>query len=370
MDNQVTKYIKKFLTKEECKLQLVEPHNHRINAAKRTIQTFKDAFISALATTDLDFPLQLWDRLTPQVLNHLNMMRASQINPSKSVYETLYGPYNRNRYPLAKLGCKAIVYKDGNTRGMWTSRDVGGWYLSPSMDHYCCDVYYIPETRAYHISGSTELFPQHCQLPDMSPPQHLRALTDKISKLAPLAKDTPKGKHLLRLLQTRVRTLLNPPLVIQVEQRVDQPINAHVAQQRVIDEAPIITISRITEAPEIIKLRNPAAKCTLKTTPRLHHLVTRNNRPGIMPVPTVVPAVPQLAAVKTYHPILSGAHSRILTQHAINALTATKIKNYQDIFAPHILSNAAPSRTAIQPVHVPWYIPSPAIQFQVTKTDE
>jgi hypothetical protein len=32
--NQATKYKKKFLTKEECKLQLVEPHNHRVNAAK------------------------------------------------------------------------------------------------------------------------------------------------------------------------------------------------------------------------------------------------------------------------------------------------------------------------------------------------
>jgi hypothetical protein len=28
MDTRVTKYIKQFLTKKECKLQLVEPHNH------------------------------------------------------------------------------------------------------------------------------------------------------------------------------------------------------------------------------------------------------------------------------------------------------------------------------------------------------
>jgi hypothetical protein len=94
-DNQATKYIKKILTKEECKLQLVEPHNHRINAAERlvhnhridaaecAIQTFKDAFIAALATTNLDFSLQVWDRLTPQVLNCLNMMRASRIDPTK-----------------------------------------------------------------------------------------------------------------------------------------------------------------------------------------------------------------------------------------------------------------------------------------------
>ncbi len=61
MDNQVTKHIKKFLTENDCKLQVVEPHNHRVNAAERAIQTFKAAFIAALATTDSDFPLQLWD---------------------------------------------------------------------------------------------------------------------------------------------------------------------------------------------------------------------------------------------------------------------------------------------------------------------
>ena len=66
MDNQATKHIKTFLIKKECEIQLVEPHNKRLNAAKRAIQTWKDAMISALATTDADFPLQLWYRLTPQ----------------------------------------------------------------------------------------------------------------------------------------------------------------------------------------------------------------------------------------------------------------------------------------------------------------
>ena len=59
MDNQATKFIKKFLTKKECDLQVVEPHNHHINTAEQAIQTFKDAFIPALATTDCNFPLQL-----------------------------------------------------------------------------------------------------------------------------------------------------------------------------------------------------------------------------------------------------------------------------------------------------------------------
>ena len=100
MDNQATKHIKKYLTKNECKFQLVEPHNHRINTAEQANQTFKDAFISALAMTDSNFPLQLWDKLTPQVRDTLNLLRTSRIDPSKSAYEILNGPYNWNRYPL------------------------------------------------------------------------------------------------------------------------------------------------------------------------------------------------------------------------------------------------------------------------------
>ncbi len=82
MDNQATKYIKKILNKNECKLQLIEPHNHRVNAAECAIQTFKDAFIVALVTTDRDFPLQFWDWLMPQVQDMLNMMHTLRINPA------------------------------------------------------------------------------------------------------------------------------------------------------------------------------------------------------------------------------------------------------------------------------------------------
>jgi hypothetical protein len=73
---------------------LVKPHNHRVNAAERAIQMFKVHFISALATTDSMFPLQLWDCLTPQVECTLNMLRPSCIDLSKSAYEALHGPYD------------------------------------------------------------------------------------------------------------------------------------------------------------------------------------------------------------------------------------------------------------------------------------
>jgi hypothetical protein len=149
MDNQATKHIKKIPTKQQCKMQLVKPYNHQMNTAEHAIQTYKYTFIAALATTDKDFPIQLWDKLAPQVQDTLNLLRALRINPAISAYEILNRSYDWNRYLLAPLGCKAAVYKDGDSRGSWASQGVDGWYLGPSQDHYRCDLYYIPEMRAY-----------------------------------------------------------------------------------------------------------------------------------------------------------------------------------------------------------------------------
>ncbi len=285
----------------------------RVNAAEHAIQTFKDVFISALTTTDCNFPLQLWDKLMSLVINTLNMLRAARIDPKKLAYKVLYGPYDWNQYPLAPLGCKAVVYKDGDTRGSWASHGVDGWCLGPSMDHYRCDLYYIPETPGYRISGSTELFPQHCQLPDMTPHQHFCALTDKLTADTDCASTTQKGGHTCQLLQDRITALLAPPPTAE-EQRVNNDI-IRETEQRVIDDSPIITIPQITDAPGIMEARNLTAKRKLKEMPRVHCWVTRNNTPGIIAAP-IAPA--------PYVPIPSGVQQRIVTQRTINLLTSNK----------------------------------------------
>jgi hypothetical protein len=120
---------------QEVVLQLVEPHNHRVNAAEQAIQTFKNRFVGALRTTDADFSIQLWDKRTPQVQDSINLLRWSRVNPAVSVYETLKGPYDWNHYPLAPLGTKAIIYKDSDTRASWVLHGLDAWLLRPSKDH-------------------------------------------------------------------------------------------------------------------------------------------------------------------------------------------------------------------------------------------
>ncbi len=333
MDNQATNHIKTILTKEECKLQLVSPHNQRVNAAEQAIQTFKDALIAALAKTDCVFPLQLWDKLTPQVMSTLNVMQASCIDPTKSAYKMLYGSYNCNRYPLATLGCKAVVYEDSNTRGLWALQGVNEWYIDPLMDHYWCYIYYIPETHAYHILGSTKPFPQHSLLSDMAPHQHVCALTDELTNDTEQAGTTPKGRRILHLLQDCITALLAPPPTAE-EQRVSNKglRKACKAEQRVIDNSPIITIQRITDAPGIIQACNLTAKQKLKDTPCVHQQITRNNTPGINADP-IAPA--------TYVPIQSKAWIQIVMQHTINLLMYTERDLCNHAFNPIPLLQSA-----------------------------
>jgi hypothetical protein len=81
MDNQASNLSKQYLIPKQCDLMLVEPNSHRVNAAEHAIQTFKDHFVSMLATTDSKFPLQIWYCLTPHVetLLLLNMLNAMAV---------------------------------------------------------------------------------------------------------------------------------------------------------------------------------------------------------------------------------------------------------------------------------------------------
>ncbi len=135
-----------------------------------------------------------------------------------------------------------------------------------------------------------------------------------------------------------------PPPNVE-EQRVREARTQAVREeeQRVINDTPIVTIPQITDAPKIMQSQNPTAKRALKKTARLHRQVTRNNTPGIVPVPTLIEPVlllfPKVRFIKdnppqrskqnaipakppqTYTAIPRGAWQRLVIQQAINVLT-------------------------------------------------
>ena len=60
MDNECSKAIKTFIADQQTTIQLVEPHNHRVNASEVAVKTAKYHFIASLTTVAPECPLQLW----------------------------------------------------------------------------------------------------------------------------------------------------------------------------------------------------------------------------------------------------------------------------------------------------------------------
>ncbi len=165
MDHQATKTIKAYLTLQQVMLQLVKPHNHWVNTTERANQILKNRFIGALGTTNSMFPIQLRDKLAPQVQDCINLLQRSRIALDKSAYEMLEGLYDFNYYPLSPLSTRAIIYKDLDMRAPWAPHGLDAWYLGSSKDHCHCHHYYVLETRGYRTSGFADLISQHCREP-------------------------------------------------------------------------------------------------------------------------------------------------------------------------------------------------------------
>ena len=160
MDNKINGDLRDAIKKENMQLQLTPPNIHRRNAAERAIQTWKNHFLSGLATCHPQFPVREWDRLIPQANITLNLLRSSRINPRLSAYAFIFGIFNFNATPLAPPGTKVIIHKKTKQRGSWAYHGVPGWYIGPSMEHYRCVKCHVPGTGA-DIDVDTVTFIQH-----------------------------------------------------------------------------------------------------------------------------------------------------------------------------------------------------------------
>jgi hypothetical protein len=109
LDNECSQELKDSFVKHNISFQRVPRKEHRANAAERTIRTFKNHFISTLCTVDAHFPLSEWDRLLPQAILTLNLLRSSRKHPSLSAHASLFGHYDLIECHLLLLALKLLV---------------------------------------------------------------------------------------------------------------------------------------------------------------------------------------------------------------------------------------------------------------------
>ena len=216
LDNECSAILKEFLSAEDIDFQLVPPHVHRRNAAERAIRTFKNHFIAGLCSVDKNFPLHLWDRLLPQALITLNLLRSSRLHPQLSAWAQFNGLFDFNKTPLAPPGIRVLVHEKPAQRTTWSPHALDGWYTGPALDSYRCHRVWIWETRLERICDTISWFPTKVTMPLASSNDIILAslldLTNAISNpsasspLAPLADSHVAALQLLTKLLTGLAT--------------------------------------------------------------------------------------------------------------------------------------------------------------------
>jgi hypothetical protein len=148
LDNKASNKLKEYMRQQHIDFQLAPPHIHRRNAAEHAIRTWKNHFIAGLASTDKHFPLHPRDRLIPQAVTTLNLLRKSQLNPRMSADNQLNGMYDYNWASMAPPGTKVVIHEKLAQRGTWATHGVRGWYIGPAPEHYRCFKTYANKTVA------------------------------------------------------------------------------------------------------------------------------------------------------------------------------------------------------------------------------
>jgi len=86
LDNERSKVVKTIIKSNGTDIQIVEPHNHSVNAAEPSVKAIKYHGIAGLDRVDINCPLELWNLFLAQMQDTLNLLRTSQRDPSKLVY--------------------------------------------------------------------------------------------------------------------------------------------------------------------------------------------------------------------------------------------------------------------------------------------
>ena len=142
------------------KVQFVPPNNHRANPAERSIRTFKNHFISLLASVHIHFPPDLWDLPLPHAELTLNHLRPWHPDPLRSAYSGLHGaPVDFLSHPLHPFGQLVVAHDSPGNRPSWAPHGQRGFYLGTSLPHYRCSSVYIVHTGATRTCDTLDHFP-------------------------------------------------------------------------------------------------------------------------------------------------------------------------------------------------------------------
>ena len=184
MDNEASAAVTTWLTNNNIQYQTVAPGagGHRANRAERSIQTGVNHFLSTIATTDADFPIQAWCYTIEQMEMTLNMIRPTNINPKISAFTILYGEWSYDAHPILPVGWRSLVFEDPADRRKYSYHGVKGYVVGVSKQGYRKVTFLIPSTGQLRESNTYALWaPDQFTMPEV--PTHEEVLLEASANL-------------------------------------------------------------------------------------------------------------------------------------------------------------------------------------------
>jgi hypothetical protein len=347
MDNEASADLKQAMLSKSISYQLVPPHIHRTNLAERAIQTFKNHFKAGFASVDPKFPVREWDRLLPQAVLTLNLLRSSRNNPKLSAHAYLFGEFNFNATPLAPPGTKVLFHKKPDDRTSWGPHGREGWYIGPALQHYRCVTCFAPDTRKELISDTVTFIPSQYKFPEITTDDFLKqAATDIISILNKPPSSTvptleagdPTRNALLKIAEALHRIKSYP-----------DPIPTSPSTSSSLEQVPAVPNTLNTQIPSPPIATN-AALPRVPTVPSVPPVslprVTTQKSPSPISTPTPVPnkllIKPSRSQPSRLKPPAQSLRSNVPYLQQRYGLRPTSARNYSHNFraraATHILA--------------------------------
>ena len=171
MDNEASTSLNQLLQKIRILVQLAPPHSHRKDSAERAIRTFKNNFVSILASVDKNVLIYIWFRKVKKPEIKISLLITPRKNRWLSVNVKIFGILDFNATPMVPPGTKITAHEKQDQRETWSKHSVAGWYTSPSLEHYRCYKVFVTETIPEIISDVVEppspkmWMCQECHLP-------------------------------------------------------------------------------------------------------------------------------------------------------------------------------------------------------------
>jgi hypothetical protein len=112
--------------------------------------------------------MHLWDRLLPQAIITLSILRTSIINTKLSASTHIDGQYDYNSASMAPPGTSIIAHETPSRRRTWAPHRKDGWYIGRALEHYRCYTVYINKTRGERVVETVDFPPEKFKLPFLS----------------------------------------------------------------------------------------------------------------------------------------------------------------------------------------------------------